>query len=394
MKSELSCCVLELYSDFSALEIKNLNYAFALSRQSLRLLGIWPDPFVPMSDSHRLSIRFVIVSCFLCLYVFMPQITNVMLAWGNITRMVENITAANYSLLALCKLISTWYHGKTLRGVMAMVMTDWLTSKNDGERNTMLNIARRGRTLSLRCYGVAGFGCMFFLFMNFLKFRRSMHQPQRILVYHFSYLYNINKSPNYEITFFIQILCGLYTALVNSSIDSFVSIILLHICAQLINLRTALRNVVDELAKGSISSSEFKKELGAITMRHINLISARHVFKIYGNLFIVSNHFNVSIIKMAFLLLYLGTVLTHLYIYCYSAERLLIESTSLAYGVYECKWYDISPKDAKSLMFMAYRSTIPLRLTAGKFGTFSLEMFGTTVKTSMGYLSALLTMMD
>ncbi|KAL0117880.1 hypothetical protein PUN28_008929 [Cardiocondyla obscurior] len=97
---------------------------------------------------------------------------------------------------------------------------------------------------------------------------------------------------------------------------------------------------------------------------------------------------------MAFLLLYLGTVLTHLYIYCYSAERLLIESTSLAYGVYECKWYDISPKDAKSLMFMAYRSTIPLRLTAGKFGTFSLEMFGTTVKTSMGYLSALLTMMD
>ncbi|KAL0117879.1 hypothetical protein PUN28_008929 [Cardiocondyla obscurior] len=368
-----------------------------------------------MSDSHRLSIRFVIVSCFLCLYVFMPQITNVMLAWGNITRMVENITAANYSLLALCKLISTWYHGKTLRGVMAMVMTDWLTSKNDGERNTMLNIARRGRTLSLRCYGVAGFGCMFFLFMNFLKFRRSMHQPQRILVYHFSYLYNINKSPNYEITFFIQILCGLYTALVNSSIDSFVSIILLHICAQLINLRTALRNVVDELAKGSISSSEFKKELGAITMRHINLIrNAKAVdscyslvlfihmfaatfqlcfesFQIYT---IVSNHFNVSIIKMAFLLLYLGTVLTHLYIYCYSAERLLIESTSLAYGVYECKWYDISPKDAKSLMFMAYRSTIPLRLTAGKFGTFSLEMFGTTVKTSMGYLSALLTMMD
>lgn len=49
----------------------------------------------------------------------------------------------------------------------------------------------------------------------------------------------------------------------------------------------------------------------------------------------------------------------------------------MAYAVYECKWYDISSKDAKNLMFMVYRSTIPLRLTAGKFGIFSLEMFGT-----------------
>jgi len=49
----------------------------------------------------------------------------------------------------------------------------------------------------------------------------------------------------------------------------------------------------------------------------------------------------------------------------------------MAYGVYECKWYDISAKDAKNLMFIVYRSTVPLRLTAGKFGAFSLEMFGT-----------------
>jgi len=49
----------------------------------------------------------------------------------------------------------------------------------------------------------------------------------------------------------------------------------------------------------------------------------------------------------------------------------------MAYGVFECKWYDLPSKDAKDLMFIVYRSTIPLRLTAGKFGIFSLEMFGT-----------------
>lgn len=96
--------------------------------------------------------------------------------------------------------------------------------------------------------------------------------------------------------------------------------------------------------------------------------------------------------------MYAMLVLTHLYFYCYSAERLLSEvndklyflmstyvltlkshfqSISIAYGVYECKWYDLPFKDAKDLMLIVYRSMIPLKLTAGKFNTFSIEMFGT-----------------
>lgn len=49
----------------------------------------------------------------------------------------------------------------------------------------------------------------------------------------------------------------------------------------------------------------------------------------------------------------------------------------MAYGMHECKWYDLPPKDAKDLMFIVHRSANPLILTAGKFGTFSIEMFGT-----------------
>lgn len=53
------------------------------------------------------------------------------------------------------------------------------------------------------------------------------------------------------------------------------------------------------------------------------------------------------------------------------------QSTRMAYGVFECKWYDLPSKNAKDLMIIVYRSTIPLRLTAGKFGIFSLETFAT-----------------
>jgi len=145
----------------------------------------------------------------------------------------------------------------------------------------MLNIAKRGRILSIRCYIAMTGTIVFFVYLNILKFYRSMHQPQRPLVFRiFTYPYNVQKSPNYEITFFIQMFGGMYSVLINCSVDSFVSILLLHICAQLINLRTTLNNLVDELAKGSISSSGFKKGLAAITMRHEHLIRYAEKFRV------------------------------------------------------------------------------------------------------------------
>ncbi|XP_018393409.1 PREDICTED: uncharacterized protein LOC108772386 [Cyphomyrmex costatus] len=214
-------------------------------------------------------------------------------------------------------------------------MTDWMTSTSDWERNTMLKIAKRGRSLSFRCALSSAGTIIFYLSLYLLRFFKNINQPQRNLVYR---LGNIQRSPFYEITYFIQMTAAVCSNLANYTVDSFVSILTLQVCAQLINLRTTLNNLVNELVSKSISSSRFRKGLAAIVVRHDHLIS--------------------------------------MYAYCYSAERLMTESTKMTYSVYECKWYDISPKDAKDLMFIIYRSRIPLKLTMGKFGIFSLEMFG------------------
>ncbi|XP_032690555.1 odorant receptor 22c-like, partial [Odontomachus brunneus] len=395
--------------------ILELNYAFALSRQCLRILGTWPDPHISLNDFRR-KLRFTIVLSIISLYVFLPQIINTIRAWGNVTVMVEQVAAANLSLMAFCKLVVTRYHGKTLQSLMSSITTDWATTKSKRERATMMKIAKRGRSLSFKCYISATCTISFYMCFNLLRFFRNFHQPQRRLVYHFTYPFSIQKSPNYEITFFIQLAGGTYTVFTNCTIDSFVSILLLHVCAQLINLRLTLNKLVDEMANKSISSSKFKKRLIAIVMRHRDLI--RHAktidncysavlfihmvaatfqlcfetFQIFTK--ITDKNAEASNIKLAFLVSYVLYVLTPLYTYCYSAERLLAESTGMAYGVYECKWYDLPSKDAKDLMFIIHRSTIPLKLTAGKFAAFSLELFGAVVKTSMGYLSALLTMRD
>ncbi|CAL1676437.1 unnamed protein product [Lasius platythorax] len=342
-------------------------------------------------------------------YVFTPQIINVIRAWGNLIRMVELFVAANFSFMALCKLLATRYYGDKLRTIIASVKTDWMTSKNDWERDTMLKIAKCGRFLSFR-YFVATIGTIIFAITFYLDntFYKSVNQPRRNLAYRFDY---IQKSPNYEITFFIQLTGGAYAVLGNYTVDSFVSILVLHVCAQLINLRIALSKLVDKLTNSFISSLTFKEGLTAIVERHEHLIrTAKTINDCYSAVLfmhllaailqlclitfqvftIITNNISLPIIRMIFLLFYIYFVVMELYSYCYAAEKLLTESTLLAYGVFECKWYNLPPKDAQNLMLIVHRSNIPLRLTAGKFGNFSMELFGTAIRTSVGYVSALL----
>jgi len=164
------------------------------------------------------------------------------------------------------------FNMKALRTLMTSVMTDWINSKKNWERNTMLKIAGRGRSLSFRCYASSTLTISLYLCFNLLKFYRNMQHSQRSLVYHFVYPYNIQKSLNYAITYFTQISSGIYSVFINCTVDSFVSILVLHLCAQLINLRTTLNNLINELANKSISSLRFTKSLAAITVRHEHLI--------------------------------------------------------------------------------------------------------------------------
>lgn len=167
---------------------------------------------------------------------------------------------------------------KALRTLMISVLDDWTISKQTWERDTMLKIVRRGRSLSLKCNITAVAALMFYLFFNIRKFYLTFHQAGRKLVYPFDYPYNSQKSPNYEITYFIQLSGGIYTGIISTSIDCFISILLLHISAQLINLRMTLIKLVEKLTEKSISSLRFRKSLIAIVVRHQNLI--RYVSKI------------------------------------------------------------------------------------------------------------------
>jgi len=57
--------------------------------------------------------RFIIGLCTVILYVIIPQTVNVIGAWGNIKKMVENIAVINISIMMMSKIIVTWYYSES-----------------------------------------------------------------------------------------------------------------------------------------------------------------------------------------------------------------------------------------------------------------------------------------
>lgn len=53
----------------------------------------------------------------------------------------------------------------------------------------------------------------------------------------------------------------------------------------------------------------------------------------------------------------------------------MFKSIEIGSSAYESNWFNIPGKEAKTLLFIMYKSTMPLCLTAGKFGIFSLQLF-------------------
>ncbi|XP_060813944.1 uncharacterized protein LOC132906095 [Bombus pascuorum] len=77
--------------------------------------------------------------------------------------------------------------------------------------------------------------------------------------------------------------------------------------------------------------------------------------------------------------------------FCSFSFALYFQNREMSNCAYESNWYNVSPYETKCLLFIMYRSTHPLCLTASKFAIFSMELFSTILKTAMEYLSVLLT---
>ncbi|XP_068976049.1 odorant receptor coreceptor-like [Bombus flavifrons] len=196
-----------------------------------------------------------------------PQTINLLLIAGNSNLVIENLSTNITTTISLMKAMAVWIKGKPLKFLVKCMANDWNTTTDKAERETMMNIRRITRKTTIRSTLMANIVLLAFVPARLF----SMRYSDNMLFYRGYFPYNITISPNYELTMIGQFMATFYAATTYTAVDTFVVLLIFHVCGQLSNLRDDLRKI------HSYDRKDVEKKLQKIIQKHeyIN----RFVFK-------------------------------------------------------------------------------------------------------------------
>jgi len=156
-----------------------------------------------------------------------------------------------------------------------MMVEDWVKLKSTQEKNVMIRRARSARLIITFAYSIMGTGCFFLIvlpsFGISMRDTPNITDPGRPMPLQTHYIYDVTKSPQYELTFISQSIYIIVAMMSYSGIDNFLGLLVFHICGQL----EILKNHLLSLDKYTNSHEILKNCI----IRHMRLLR----FDIYIN---------------------------------------------------------------------------------------------------------------
>ncbi|XP_048264446.1 uncharacterized protein LOC105666099 [Bombus terrestris] len=207
------------------------------------------------------------------------------------------------------------------------MVNDWDTVTNEAERETMVNISIITRKTTMRSTLMVNIVVLAFLPARLSNVRYN----DSALFFRGYFPYNTSISPNFELTMIGQFVATVYAANTYTAIDTFVVLLIFHVCGQLSNLRDDLRKI------HTYSKKDVETKLQKIIQKHEYINS-------FGD---------EKLLKFA-----------------------IFQSTEIANTAYYAEWYNLPPKSAKWLVIIMCRArSSPLKITAGRFYWFTLALY-------------------
>lgn len=125
-----------------------------------------------------------------------------------------------------------------------MIVDDWIKKKTTYERKVMIKQARIARIMVM-------FGCTMMTLASIIliippcfgysmRYVTNVTDPGKPLILQTYYLHDTTESPYFEIAFVAQATAIILAAISYTGIDTFLSLVVFHICAQLDILRQRL----------------------------------------------------------------------------------------------------------------------------------------------------------
>ncbi|XP_033341245.1 odorant receptor 10 isoform X1 [Megalopta genalis] len=381
------------------------DWAVGISRNCLRLICLWPRE---SCGKRKLLDNLCVMTIVLTFSVFVVIPSVLLLLKQNDLKTI--IDDGSYCIAAL-SLVPKFLiiHGKrsVILNVLNMMAIDWEKSKTDEEKNIMFyyaNIARVGSILGFTFGFIA-----IFLITILPKFGIQVRHTEDgldMFPYPCYYVFDVSRSPYYEIIYTIQIFMMALILLSYIGIHMFFGTLFLHICGQAKNLRARIEN--------EKKFEDFRRTMTSIVSDHLRVIRMVKMIEstfsqilvtmiiIFGvitcayltsiiSMFAESD--TISLTRLSYLVFSICTNLVQMLFYFLTGQELANQSEGIYDATYECGWLNLKSNEAKSLILVMVRSQKPLIVTAGKLFPVTFLTFGGVMKLSFSYVSFLLTML-
>ncbi|XP_035741500.1 odorant receptor 13a-like [Vespa mandarinia] len=379
-----------------------VDYASGWNQKIMKFMGIWPEE---RGFANAYSYKVLFTIGFMFLFITLPQTTNLYFIWGDFELIVENLSVANMTTtIAIIKTTAFWSNGRTMKELLSHMENDRREAKAEVNVRKMMRIADISRMITAGSIIM----CNFLVFTYVTLRTLLLPYTGRTLYYRAYFPYDTEIFPNFELTLIGQITAELYAANSYTAVDTFMTMLMLHVCGQFSSLRKNLTQLCSE------SNKNFPIDLARIVEKYdtLNRYAETIEDRFNGMLLmqmlgctvqlcvqsyqatsaLVDDDQGLLLVQLFFFVIYTTYVMLHIYLYCYVGEKLFSEGTKMAYAAYDCNWYNLPPKDARCLTIIMCRAQISSRITAGKFCSFNHKLFGNILKTSIGYLSVLYAM--
>ncbi|XP_039307757.1 odorant receptor 43a isoform X2 [Solenopsis invicta] len=429
-------------------------WAVEIHRLGFEMIGLWPKNNTVAMKSLWSKLHASIILTLLIFVSNVPMISAAMQSWGNMVVVIDILRIAlpllivplkyvimrwkqtgyftinifinglfihgviyvyHYNTCIKCSIFwhfdnMTFLYYKVLLSMVNTMAEDWMAFKSDIERGVMIKRAQTARLIMIVGYVTSIIAVVTVVtltyFGNEVMFLTNFTSGNKALLLDTYHFYDVDKSPQFELTFFIQTITILLSITIYMTVDIFLLLLILHICGQLENFRYRLVNLV--------ACKNFNEALNNIIASHLRLIRFADnientyclmmlisifyftiVFCLSGFLFTVilnEKKMNEAIItQIYFSSIHLFILLMNTLVYCSAGELVLKQCNELHRAVCDLKWYKLESKKARNLVLLMIRAHQPFRITAGKIIPLTMASFCSILKTSSGYISFLLT---
>ncbi|XP_011332766.1 uncharacterized protein LOC105276662 isoform X2 [Ooceraea biroi] len=319
---------------------RDYEWAIEANRLSLTLFGVWPKNNETKHNKLMSNIRVVILLNVMIWICLVPNLHYLLKVYDDIMSAIDNLQCTLPLLIAIIKLFVIWQKKYDVLPLLNMIKDDWLRPKPLTERNVMIKQARIARTLTIFGYFVTQLTAITVLFLPLfgisMTYRNNKTDTDKLLPVQSYYLYNVSKSPLYEVTFVLQSISVMTAGTTYSGMDTYMSLLVFHVCGQLENLRGRIRNL-DKF-------NNFADTLSASVKDHIRLIRAIIIiddtfnlmllalliyfsilFALYGFLFvsIMTQGRNLSVARLLFTMMTFINTFGYMCLYCLLGEFLV-----------------------------------------------------------------------